>query len=172
MNTVLCYNQIGEFADSCPAFPILIISEILRIHPSALIWMNWGAVAQKQEKLPVLGFCRSLGRVPWMVREREGFHIVTWRNPWDQWVSYHRQSTRRRIGYFECMALKIAIIAHQKFPKFFQDISFPSLSEDVGKWRLVHLLQNPAGNLLRFRIFLRGIYVEYPDFPSEGQHDC
>ena len=44
--------------------------------------------AEKADKIPTFGACRSLGRV-WAIRQMfGGFHIFQYRNIWRQWLSY------------------------------------------------------------------------------------
>ncbi|HUZ63582.1 MAG TPA: hypothetical protein VMU82_07700 [Acetobacteraceae bacterium] len=38
---------------------------------------------------PVLQCCRSFGRVSHLRQRHGGIHLHLWRNPWDQWWSYH-----------------------------------------------------------------------------------
>ena len=51
---------------------------------------------------PVFQFCRSSGRVKNLKAEYAGTHIFLWRNPWDQWWSYKKDS------YFDNANLLIA----------------------------------------------------------------
>ncbi len=39
-------------------------------------------------KRPLLQFCRSTGRIPWLKSNFKAIHIFLLRNPWDQWFSY------------------------------------------------------------------------------------
>jgi hypothetical protein len=57
--------------------------------------------AHAEGRMPVLKFCRSLGRVPWMVRQFPGaFHAVVLRDPIAQWLSARRQMEASKNRYF------------------------------------------------------------------------
>jgi hypothetical protein len=57
--------------------------------------------AHAEGRMPVLKFCRSLGRVPWMVRQFPGaFHAVVLRDPVTQWLSARRQMEVSKNRYF------------------------------------------------------------------------
>ncbi len=59
------------------------------------------ASARAEGRLPVLKFCRSLGRVPWMARRfPEAFHAVVLRDPVAQWQSARRQMELAKNRYF------------------------------------------------------------------------
>lgn len=110
-------------------------------------------------KIPVLGFCRSFGRLPWFRRHCPGLHIATWRNPWDQWASYHEQAIRWGNGYFEFRAFLIASIgrASPAHAEFFADLNlapFPGPSGATEEESL-HPLFYASHVDQRFRVFLR-----------------
>ncbi|WP_146002835.1 hypothetical protein [Telmatospirillum siberiense] len=79
--------------------------------------------------VPVLGFCRSLARLPWLRRHCPGLHLVTWRNPWDQWASYHHLALSHQSSYFEFRAFLIASFGrcHERYRDFFADLYLPPL---------------------------------------------
>lgn len=57
--------------------------------------------AAAEGRLPVLKFCRSLGRVPWFERHfPSAFHAVIVRDPWAQWTSARAQLQRDKNRYF------------------------------------------------------------------------
>ena len=57
--------------------------------------------AAAEGRLPVLKFCRSLGRVPWFERHfPTAFHAVIVRDPWAQWRSARAQLERDKNRYF------------------------------------------------------------------------
>jgi len=57
--------------------------------------------AHAEGRLPVLKFCRSLGRVAWMQRRFPGaYHAVILRDPAAQWRSARRQMERDKNRYF------------------------------------------------------------------------
>jgi hypothetical protein len=59
------------------------------------------ADAVANSRLPVLKFCRSLGRVPWLeVRFPEMLHVVILRDPLAQWRSARRQMELNGNRYF------------------------------------------------------------------------
>jgi hypothetical protein len=59
------------------------------------------AGARAEGRLPVLKFCRSLGRVPWMARRfPDAFHAVVLRDPVAQWQSARRQMELAKNRYF------------------------------------------------------------------------
>jgi hypothetical protein len=68
----------------------------LRAYLSGLI-----AAAHAEGRLPVLKFCRSLGRVPWMARHfPDALHAVVLRDPVAQWLSTRRQMEFAKNRYF------------------------------------------------------------------------
>jgi len=57
--------------------------------------------AQAEGRIAVLKFCRSLGRVPWMMRQFPGaYHAVVLRDPVAQWLSARRQMEASKNRYF------------------------------------------------------------------------
>jgi hypothetical protein len=115
--------------------------------------------AQAAGKVPVFGFCRSLGRVPWFRALGEGVNIVTWRNPWDQWVSCRDQATVRQNWYFLFRFVLFASFGarHPRFKTFFGDLGLPPAPEGIATPQLAGLLAylDAADLPTLFRIFLR-----------------
>lgn len=115
--------------------------------------------ANRAGALPVLGFCRSLGRLPWLRRHCPGLHIVTWRNPWDQWASYHDQLLRQRNSYFEFRAFLIACLGscHQTYHPFFADLHLPPMLSytSADNEEFLDFFFHATHVDHRFRIFLR-----------------
>ncbi len=59
------------------------------------------ALAAENGRIPVLKFCRSLGRVPWLeARFPDMFHAVVVRDPLAQWRSARRQMEQTGNRYF------------------------------------------------------------------------
>jgi hypothetical protein len=57
--------------------------------------------AHDEGRMPVLKFCRSLGRVPWMARHfPDALHAVVLRDPVAQWISARRQMEQGKNHYF------------------------------------------------------------------------
>jgi len=111
--------------------------------------------ARRLGKVPVLGFCCSLGRVQWFRKFADGWNVVTWRNPRDQWLSCHRQWTEHANFSFEVHALLAAYIGRFVPPlaPFFSDLGpLPSPDEIAPA---MPLFADPRGVELRFRAFLR-----------------
>lgn len=116
--------------------------------------------AHARGKLPVFGFCRSLARTPWFRRSGQGINIVTWRNPWDQWASYHAQTQQHQNLYFEFRCFHIACVGRMSpvFGDFFAGLDLPTL----WPWQTTaehEISIMPAFDATatadRFRIFLR-----------------
>ena len=60
--------------------------------------------AEKMRKLPVLGFVRSLGRVPWFRRSFDpAVNIVVIRSPVGQWMSARQLSQQHEHEFFDPM---------------------------------------------------------------------
>jgi hypothetical protein len=58
-------------------------------------------MAEHEQKMPVLGFSRSLGRLPWLTRHFPGtVHIVLVRNPVEQWLSGYEFYRSTKNTYF------------------------------------------------------------------------
>lgn len=55
--------------------------------------------ANRLGKLPVFGFCRSVGRLPGLKKQFSGIHIFQYRNLWTQWMSILRHK-RSGNDYF------------------------------------------------------------------------
>src|SRR4051812_1744211 len=70
-------------------------------------------LAIAQDKRPVLGFCRSLGRMPWLVKEfPDAVHVRLERDPVSQWMSGFQQFTASDNSYFLAGYVVIAATAH------------------------------------------------------------
>lgn len=108
---------------------------------------------------PVFGFCRSLGRVPWFRSLGQGVNIVTWRNPWDQWVSCRDQAVIHQNWYFLFRFVLFACFGarHQRFGPFFSGLDLPPAPEGIATAQLGALLGYfDAANLdALFSVFLR-----------------
>jgi len=59
------------------------------------------AAARERDEAPVLACCRTLGRIDWLRRRFDGFHIVLIRDPVQQWMSFYSLRRRPRPTYFE-----------------------------------------------------------------------
>lgn len=115
--------------------------------------------ARAAGKLPVFGFCRSLGRVPWFAALGEGINIVTWRNPWDQWVSCCDQALQRQNWYFLFRFVLFASFGRgePRVAPFFAGLDLPPAPEGIAAAELATLLAyfEAASLDALFRIFLR-----------------
>jgi hypothetical protein len=114
--------------------------------------------ARSLGKAPVFGFTRSLGRLPWLKGVCPGLHIVTLRDPWDQWASVVRQAAQGN-SYFEFHLYLIAFIGRHLsvYREFFDGLILPKL---VGKTRdervaSLEFLCQATPIQTRFRMFLR-----------------
>jgi len=116
--------------------------------------------ARRQGRLPVLGFCCTLGRVEWFARHMDGWNIVTWRNPRDQWVSTHRQWTEHGNFSFEVHALLAAYIGRltPSLASFFADLGPLPAPDQIAP--TMQLFADPAGVARRFRVFLRTVTLD------------
>jgi hypothetical protein len=114
--------------------------------------------ARRAETMPVFGFCRSLGRVPWF-RGFEGLNIATWRNPWDQWVSCRDQALNQQNWYFLFRFLLFAAFGsrHPRFAPFFRDLGLPPTPAGIAREQLTALLAyfEAANPDALFPVFLR-----------------
>jgi hypothetical protein len=110
--------------------------------------------ARRRRRVPVFGFCRSLGRVQWFKRNFPGLHIVTLRDPWDQWSSIAAQSERGNF-YFEARIYRIACIGRHQSPyrDFFDGLILPRpVGEGASNLPAVMVATSAE---MRLRIFLR-----------------
>jgi hypothetical protein len=106
-------------------------------------------------KAPVLGFCRSLGRVPWLRQHFSAINIVTLRKPWNRWVSYRQHRTRSGNPYFELCSYVIAVVGRNgQYRSFFEDLPLPPASAEQPLGVYFETLNEEQ----RLRIFLR-VYV-------------
>jgi hypothetical protein len=70
-------------------------------------------LAAAHDKRAVLGFCRSLGRLPWLVKEfPDALHVRLHRDPVSQWISGFQQFTRSDNAYFLAGYVVIAATAY------------------------------------------------------------
>ena len=70
-------------------------------------------LAASLDKRAVLGFCRSLGRLPWLAKEfPDAVHVRLERDPVSQWMSGFEQYTRSGNAYFLAGYVVIAATAH------------------------------------------------------------
>ncbi|HUC66807.1 MAG TPA: hypothetical protein VMA53_15320 [Stellaceae bacterium] len=115
--------------------------------------------ARAAGKVPVFGFCRSLGRVPWFAALGEGVHITTWRNPWDQWVSCRDQAVKQQNWYFLFRFVLLASFGrcHPRYAPFFEGLDLPPAPAGIAAAELSALLAyfDAASVDTLFRIFLR-----------------
>jgi hypothetical protein len=115
--------------------------------------------AREAGKVPVFGFCRSLGRVPWFAALGEGVNIATWRNPWDQWVSCRDQAVKQQNWYFLFRFVLFASFGrrHPRFAPFFDGLDLPPAPAGITAAELSTLLAyfDAASLETLFRIFLR-----------------
>jgi hypothetical protein len=104
---------------------------------------------------PVLGFCRSLGRVPWLRQHFSAINIVTTRKPWNRFVSYREHRIRSGNPYFELCAFVIAVVGRNgAYGPFFEDLPLPPPSAEQPLGVYFETLNEEQ----RLRIFLR-VYV-------------
>jgi hypothetical protein len=109
-------------------------------------------------KAPVLGFCRSLGRVPWLRQHFSAINIVTLRKPWNRWVSYRQQTIRDGNPYFEACSYVIAVFGRNgPYRPFFEDLPLPPPSTKSNGSSLLAYFET-LNEEQRLRIFLR-VYV-------------
>jgi hypothetical protein len=118
-------------------------------------------LAHREGRLPVLKFCRSLGRVPWLARNfPRALHVVMMRDPVAQWRSARLQMERDLNHYF-VLAPFLILSRNATHPLLEAavralDVSLPPrLSDDLGVtrtvcWRHVQKLDWAA----RYRAFL------------------
>lgn len=115
--------------------------------------------ARQAGKVPVFGFCRSLGRVPWFRALGEGVNIVTWRNPWDQWVSCRDQAMVRQNWYFLFRFVLFASFGARdpRLAPFFAGLGLPPAPDGIATPQLAGLLAyfDAAGLETLLGIFLR-----------------
>lgn len=115
--------------------------------------------ARQADKVPVFGFCRSLGRVPWFRALGEGINIATWRDPWDQWVSCRDQAVVQQNWYFLFRYVLFACFGarHRQFAPFFAGLDLPPAPAGVAPAQLAAQLAyfDAATIETLFRIFLR-----------------
>lgn len=64
-------------------------------------------LAEKSGKTPVLGFVRSLGRLPWFKRCFDAVNIVLIRSPFNQWTSGRRLAAEQGYRFFDPMHFAI-----------------------------------------------------------------
>ena len=115
--------------------------------------------ARHAGKVPVFGFCRSMARVAWFRALRYGVNIVTWRNPWDQWVSCRDQAVLQQNWYFLFRSLLFAFFGnrHVTVAPFFSGLDLPLPPAGIAREQLDGILTYFAAANMEtlFRIFLR-----------------
>ncbi|MDR3519053.1 MAG: hypothetical protein P4M00_24915 [Azospirillaceae bacterium] len=120
--------------------------------------------AHRMGKIPVLGFCRSLGRVAWFRRYCAGTNVVTFRRPWNQWVSYHRMTVEYDNPYFETFPYVVAILGANRspYPDFTSDLFTMDLllSSTITKTDFLDELFLALSMKQKMAIFLRVYMLE------------
>ena len=74
--------------------------------------------AEKKDRVPVLGFVRSLGRITPLKETFGGTHIFLLRNLWGQWMSFVDQRRKGNNWFYN----KLRLIANQPGDRFLTDI--------------------------------------------------
>lgn len=112
----------------------------------------------------VFGFKRSLGRLASLRANHRGLHVVTLRDPWDQWCSLANQTARGNL-YFSLRFCLIAAIGRyaSAYGDFFDGLFLlepagASLYEKVAFVR-PFLVAMPQQQM--FRLFLRVVLLDY-----------
>jgi len=109
--------------------------------------------------VPVLGCCRTSGRLPWLRQYLPGYHVHGLRDPHDQWLSFITQAERHDNSYFLTMTYLIAAAGAycSEYAWFFQGLPLPPRPVAGGQ-SLVQSLGETLQRLddvQRCRIFLR-----------------
>jgi hypothetical protein len=100
-------------------------------------------IARAEGRVPVMKFCRSLGRVPWLAHHfPHALHAVVLRDPVAQFLSARHQMTHGRNGYF--IVSPFVILARNAAHPLLADAIArlgvklpPHVSRDLGITRLV-----------------------------------
>lgn len=128
--------------------------------------------ASAGDAIPVLGFCRSLARVPWMRRQCDALHIVTVRKPWNRWISYRQQATEKGNPYFLFSAYVIAVVGRgdSRYGAFFQDLPLTSAQAGAPASLTLRAHFDTLTDDQRLRIFLRVFVLEMMIALQEPDH--
>jgi tetratricopeptide (TPR) repeat protein len=119
--------------------------------------------AERSGKRAVFGFKRSFGRLRRLKAQCGGVHLVTLRNPWDQWVSFMEQA---QIGnhYFSFRIYLIACVATWSgHASFFEGLPLFSPTGAIGEEgedavRHAYFL---LPEIALFQIFLRVFLLDF-----------
>jgi hypothetical protein len=118
-------------------------------------------------KTPVLGFCRSLGRVPWLRQNFSAINIVTLRKPWNRWMSYRQHRIRTGNPYFEMCAFVTAVVGRNgQYGPFFADLPLPPPSAEEPLGVYFETLNEEQ----RLRVFLRVYVLEMMIALRDAEH--
>ena len=84
-------------------------------------------LATGRGRRPVLGFCRSIGRLPWLAAAfSDAAHVELRRDPVSQWVSGWRQATRHGNPYFvSCYVALVGLARHPYFEQLRGELGIP-----------------------------------------------
>ena len=119
--------------------------------------------AERSGKRAVLGFKRSFGRLRRLKAQCGGVHLVTLRNPWDQWVSFAEQMQSSN-HYFSFRIYLIACVAnwsgHASFLEGLPLFSPTGDTEEEGE-ESVRYAYFSLPVIARFRVFLRVFLLDF-----------
>ncbi len=119
--------------------------------------------AERSGKQAVLGFKRSFGRLRRLKAQCGGMHLVTLRNPWDQWVSFAEQMQSGN-HYFSFRTYLIACVANWSgYASFFEGMPlfWPSGDTEQEGEESVRYAYFSLPDIARFRIFLRVFLLDF-----------
>lgn len=111
----------------------------------------------------VLGFKRSFGRLKRLKAQSGGLHVVTLRNPWDQWVSFAEQA-KDGNHYFLFRCYLIACLASWSgHAAFFAGLPLFSTIGDAREAGVEPMRKAyfSLSDDIRFQIFLRVYLLDY-----------
>jgi hypothetical protein len=114
-------------------------------------------VAERSRKIPVLGFVRSLGRVPWFRRQfADSINLVVLRSPLAQWLSGRELAQSNEQEFYDPMQLLILSQARGSpaLVELANRFDIPRLDElpfGPAKRRMFDLVRN-MGPAARFKI--------------------
>jgi hypothetical protein len=100
--------------------------------------------AQRRGRVPVLGFCRSLGRISAIKKEFGGLNIFLFRNLWSQWISYLALKNRGDRSYYDTVQLLVNR-ADDKFLAYLANYYIERAARAEGRSEPAALAGTPEG---------------------------
>lgn len=119
--------------------------------------------AQERQKMPVLAFTRSLGRVAGMHAAFGGFHILLTRNLFHQWNSYAGQARFGNWYFIHSMFETLELASRDPIISFMASIFPPDTMADFNAWVDPQNLDNVFCYFIGFHLYFETLARRHVD---------